>query len=624
MFGFKRYSLGKSRNILKWCYDWYKNHWQSLQKTELEQLESKMERLDQAVRSGEKKEAARLAKDLEKFGEGKIHRSFFHYTREIVFALAIALILATLVRQTWFELYQIPSGSMRPTYKEQDHLLVSKTTFGINMPLMTDHIYFDPDNVVRGNAVIWSGDNIDLPNTDTKYFWIFPYKKRYIKRLIGKPGDTLYFYGGRIYGIDQDGNDIAELRDNPAMENLDYIPFTTFEGKDVNTRPDNAGVSHQTVFLHFNKPVGRISTNLIGHSKAEVRTQSGWKEENSAGFDNKFGIKNFAMTRLLNRKQLELMHPDLAGKLQKTPLYLELKHSPSLAGSRMYGAAARNIYQTVLNTETSVIPLPEDKVDELMDSLYTARFEVRGGLAKNYSESPSAFDSFSPRLPDVEDGTYEFYHGKACRVSFKGCTQELSKDHPLYSRSPGNVQTLFNLGIVFNRVFSPLATERDYIPFRYSYFRNGDLFVMGSPIFKQNDPELQDFIKQEEQREKQNSGYTAFKDYGPPMQNGKIDADFIKKYGLHVPEKHYLVLGDNHAMSGDSRSFGFVPEENIKGTPTFIFWPPGSRWGFPDQASYPWITIQNTVVWIIFLIAIGIWYAIHRYRLKQPIYKKLS
>jgi len=40
-----------------------------------------------------------------------------------------------------------------------------------------------------------------------------------------------------------------------------------------------------------------------------------------------------------------------------------------------------------------------------------------------------------------------------------------------------------------------------------------------------------------------------------------------------VPEGHYFVLGDNHSYSADSRYFGAVPRENIKGKVIKISWP---------------------------------------------------
>jgi signal peptidase I len=61
----------------------------------------------------------------------------------------------------------------------------------------------------------------------------------------------------------------------------------------------------------------------------------------------------------------------------------------------------------------------------------------------------------------------------------------------------------------------------------------------------------------------------------------------------------YLVLGDNHAMSADSRDFGFVPQENLRGAPDLIFWPPGPRFGFPNQPFYPLFNGPRAFVWFL-------------------------
>ena len=67
-------------------------------------------------------------------------------------------------------------------------------------------------------------------------FILFPGKKQFIKRMIAKPGDTLYFYGGEIYGIDAKGRELKELRDPEWMQKLEHIPFITIRRESQNTR----------------------------------------------------------------------------------------------------------------------------------------------------------------------------------------------------------------------------------------------------------------------------------------------------------------------------------------------------------------------------------------------------
>jgi len=43
---------------------------------------------------------------------------------------------------------------------------------------------------------------------------------------------------------------------------------------------------------------------------------------------------------------------------------------------------------------------------------------------------------------------------------------------------------------------------------------------------------------------------------------------------VQIPQKSYFALGDNSAQSADSRSWGFVPRENMIGRAFCIWWPP--------------------------------------------------
>lgn len=47
--------------------------------------------------------------------------------------------------------------------------------------------------------------------------------------------------------------------------------------------------------------------------------------------------------------------------------------------------------------------------------------------------------------------------------------------------------------------------------------------------------------------------------------------NYIKPDGLHVPQGYFFAMGDNRDNSYDSRYWGFVPRENIIGTPLMIY-----------------------------------------------------
>ncbi|NGX42650.1 MAG: Signal peptidase I T [Chlamydiae bacterium] len=620
------YSLRKSRRALHWCYSSFKKKGKNLSQNLKSQFEDNLKQLEKAVFDKDRTRADSLARQAEEFSLQHFKKTTFEYVIEIGVAIILALIIATIVRQVWFEPYEIPTGSMRPSFREQDHLTVTKTAFGLNVPLKAKHFYFDSDLVRRTGVVIITGDNIPLPDQNTTYFGFIPYKKRYIKRLIGKPGDSLYFYGGKIYGIDAEGNPLEELLNDPWMEKLEHIPFLTFEG-DISFPSQN-----QVLFKHMNLPVGKVFFKRFGTPTGEIFNGKEWIKDQSfestkakeeiRSFGDFWGMGNFAMARLLTKKQVENYTDVDIRDLEEGVLYLQLRHTPNLTYPPPQLFQDRHQYGIHVPALETIIPLQQKHLDAIMDNMYTSRFIVKNGSAHRYNIEGSTPYSGNARFSDVPDGTYEIYHGKAEQVGWKGKTSQLPETHPLLRRDASRVQELFNKGIDFSKN-EARAFSQGYYPHRYAYFRNSDLYLMGAPILTKEDSTLIQFLQKEEGKERQSTSsnpYLAFTDRGPPLKNGNYDIEFIRKFGLTIPEKRYLVLGDNHAMSADSRVFGFAPEDNIRGAPSFLIWPPGDRWGAPPQTAYPFLTLPRLIVWLIALAIFITWYVLHRKRMSTRIF----
>ncbi len=115
--------------------------------------------------------------------------SFSEYTRALVIAILVAMILRVFVVQA----FRIPTGSMKDTLLIGDFLLVNKFIYGVRTP---DHI---------------PGTDIEIPHTRLPAFRtpkrgdvvIFKYPNDttvdYIKRCVALPGDTVQVRSNIVY-----------------------------------------------------------------------------------------------------------------------------------------------------------------------------------------------------------------------------------------------------------------------------------------------------------------------------------------------------------------------------------------------------------------------------------------
>ena len=129
---------------------------------------------------------------------------------EYLEALAVALVLAFVIRTFVVQAFKIPSGSMLDTLLIGDHLLVNKFLYGTRIPF-TDKVIMPLEDPKQGDVIVF-----EFPEDTTKDF---------IKRIIGVPGD------------------VVEMKDKVLTRNGETLvePYIKHTGSGLQQRRDNFG-----------------------------------------------------------------------------------------------------------------------------------------------------------------------------------------------------------------------------------------------------------------------------------------------------------------------------------------------------------------------------------------------
>lgn len=103
------------------------------------------------------------------------------------------LLLVFVLRSFLFEPFQIPSGSMIPTLKVGDFILVNKFTYGVRLPITGTKI-LPMNEPKRGDVMVF------FPPKDDRYF---------IKRVIGLPGDEVSVVNNQLFVNGESAQQVA-------------------------------------------------------------------------------------------------------------------------------------------------------------------------------------------------------------------------------------------------------------------------------------------------------------------------------------------------------------------------------------------------------------------------------
>lgn len=132
--------------------------------------------------------------------EGALERKKSSVFGEIFESVAIAVLLAVVIRLFILEPFYIPSGSMEPTLKEHDRILVSKLNYYFQEPERGDIIVFKYPKDTRRN---------------------------FVKRVVAVGGETLAIKNSNLY---INGRLIPENYLPPGLRFADFGPVKVPEG----------------------------------------------------------------------------------------------------------------------------------------------------------------------------------------------------------------------------------------------------------------------------------------------------------------------------------------------------------------------------------------------------------
>ena len=191
-------------------------------------------------------------------------RGFFG---ELPGLILIAFILALVIKSFLVQAFYIPSGSMIPTLRIGDRVLVNKLVYDFGEPQRLDVIVFENPNLVDedrgalGAFWEWLTEGFGFSSDPQKDF---------IKRVIGLPGETIEVKDGTVF-IDGE-----PLRDEPYVhrlrDNSDFPPTVVKDGHVFvmgDNRPNSQDSRSALGQIPYEKIVGKAFVLLWPPSRIE-------------------------------------------------------------------------------------------------------------------------------------------------------------------------------------------------------------------------------------------------------------------------------------------------------------------------------------------------------------------
>ncbi|MDR1942387.1 MAG: signal peptidase I [Endomicrobium sp.] len=145
---------------------------------------------------------AMFMQSIKKFFKSKTSQSLFKNVYSWVDTAWTALIIASFLMFFFIQAFKIPSGSMRITLLEGDHLFVNKFIYGLHVPFSGGKRVVPLKRISRGDIVVFRCPPEALTISEREA----GEKKDYIKRCVAVAGDKVEIKDKKLYvnGIEVD------------------------------------------------------------------------------------------------------------------------------------------------------------------------------------------------------------------------------------------------------------------------------------------------------------------------------------------------------------------------------------------------------------------------------------
>ena len=132
-------------------------------------------------------------------------RGFFNFIWEILKIVIIALLIVVPIRYFLFQPFFVKGQSMEPNFENSDYLIIDEISYRLGSPQ-------------RGEVVVFK-----YPQNPSQ---------RYIKRIVGLPGETVEIEDGKVIIFNQVGSQIGEEDKSSSspfvaarvLDESDYLP----------------------------------------------------------------------------------------------------------------------------------------------------------------------------------------------------------------------------------------------------------------------------------------------------------------------------------------------------------------------------------------------------------------